>query len=162
MDFSLRKFFNEFHNRKGNENTLIKNKKLGKQLIGYIVVKLIDALHHLNQLKIIHRDIKPENILISLNGEIKLCDFGEARIDSFKVSAEKTLCTRGYRPPEVYRDEQILTNFETYDIWGLGIIILEFFYGVNPYEMGLIGILEPDLYMWEAGSKDSFKLIVHL
>ena len=94
-------------------------------------------MHHLNQLKIIHRDIKPENILISLSDEVKLCDFGEARVASFKVTTEKTLCTRGYRPPEVYRDEQILTNFETYDIWSLGIIILEFFYGINPYEMGM-------------------------
>ena len=34
MDFSLRKFFNEFQNRKGNETTLIKNKKLAKQLMG--------------------------------------------------------------------------------------------------------------------------------
>uniref|UniRef100_A0A914CLF4 mitogen-activated protein kinase kinase n=1 Tax=Acrobeloides nanus TaxID=290746 RepID=A0A914CLF4_9BILA len=159
MDFSLRKLFNEFQNKKKNAKTLIKNKELGKQLIGYIAVKLIDALHHLNQLKIIHRDIKPENILISLNGGVKLCDFGEARVASFKVNAEKTLCTRGYRPPEVYCDEQILTNFDTYDIWSIGMIILEFFYGINPYEMGLIGLLEPDLYMWEARS---FKLIVHL
>ena len=34
MDFSLRKLFNEFQNKKKNAKTLIKNKELGKQLIG--------------------------------------------------------------------------------------------------------------------------------
>ena len=35
------------------------------------------ALHYLQtELKVIHRDVKPSNILISKNGEVKICDFG--------------------------------------------------------------------------------------
>jgi cyclin-dependent kinase-like len=40
---------------------------------------MLKALKFLHESKIMHRDVKPENLLLSMNGVIKLCDFGFAR-----------------------------------------------------------------------------------
>lgn len=51
-----------------------------EELLAYIAVAMLDALAACKAKNVIHRDIKPENVLINKNGEIKMCDFGEARI----------------------------------------------------------------------------------
>ena len=40
------------------------------------VYQVADALHYCHQHKVIHRDIKPENLLLSLDGNVILADFG--------------------------------------------------------------------------------------
>lgn len=45
-----------------------------------IIIQLIDAIKYLNSCKIVHRDIKLANVLINQNFEIKLADFGFAKL----------------------------------------------------------------------------------
>ena len=40
------------------------------------VAQMADALHYLHRKHVIHRDIKPENLLLGVNGELKIGDFG--------------------------------------------------------------------------------------
>jgi len=40
------------------------------------IAQIADALRYCHSKKVIHRDIKPENLLLGLNGEIKIADFG--------------------------------------------------------------------------------------
>lgn len=67
MDTSLDKFYHLVFQ---------KNRTIPEDILGKIFVAVVNALHYLHsQLKVIHRDVKPSNILISRQGQIKMCDF---------------------------------------------------------------------------------------
>ena len=95
--------------------------------IKYIFHELVLGLKYLHENNILHRDLKPSNILLSAKNEIKIGDFGLARIFSNSSNAIKrytnqvvTIC---YRAPELLLGE---TNYSTeVDIWSLGCILLE-------------------------------------
>lgn len=51
-------------------------KKIPEEVIAYIINRILIGLNTIHSKKLIHRDIKSNNILISLNGNIKIADFG--------------------------------------------------------------------------------------
>jgi serine/threonine protein kinase len=75
MDTTLRKFYKIVHSKPVEATTPV----FPEKILGFITVKVLDALAYCKNLNIIHRDVKPDNILLNLNGSIKLCDFGESR-----------------------------------------------------------------------------------
>ena len=72
--------------------------------------------------RIVHRDIKPQNILITSNGNVKLTDFGLARIYDFNSLLTTTVVTLWYRAPEVLLG---VTYATPVDIWSAGCILAE-------------------------------------
>ncbi|HXF86622.1 MAG TPA: serine/threonine-protein kinase [Anaerolineales bacterium] len=70
-------------------------------------IELCDVLDYLHKHKpdpIIFRDMKPSNVMINSNGEVKLIDFGIAKV--FQAGIKGTMIgTEGYSPPEQYRGE---------------------------------------------------------
>lgn len=94
------------------------------------VYQVADALQYCHQNKVIHRDIKPENLLLTLDGDIKLADFG------WSVHApsarRKTMCgTLDYLPPEMVKSQEYN---EKVDNWCLGVLCYEFLVGKPPFE----------------------------
>lgn len=90
---------------------------------------LASALHHCHKNGVIHRDIKPENLLLDLDDQIKISDFGWAA--HTKSKRRKTFCgTLDYIPPEMCAKE---TYSEMVDIWGLGVLCYEFLCGKAPF-----------------------------
>ncbi|KAM3913598.1 cyclin-dependent kinase 4-like [Leptodactylus fuscus] len=77
---------------------------------------------HLNC--IVHRDLKPENILVTSCGQVKLADFGLARIYSFHMALTPVVVTLWYRAPEVLLQSSYATPV---DIWSVGCIFAEMF-----------------------------------
>jgi mitogen-activated protein kinase 1/3 len=66
----------------------------------YIMYQVMCGLAHLHASHIIHRDLKPGNILLSLHCEVKICDFGLARMQSTDQRTEELtqyVVTRWYR-----------------------------------------------------------------
>ena len=70
----------------------------------------------------IHRDIKPENLLISSVGELKLCDFGFARIVQQGDHLTDYVATRWYRAPELLVGAQYDGSA---DMWAIGCLMAE-------------------------------------
>ena len=105
-------------------------KGLDPNIIRNIIYQLCKAIKYLHEQKIIHRDIKPENLLITEKMEIKLCDFGFARLIS--GNPEKLtdyVATRWYRAPEL-----LISQGEygaEVDYWAIGCIMGELVDG-NP------------------------------
>jgi hypothetical protein len=92
--------------------------------------QMADALSYLHAKHVIHRDIKPENLLLGINGELKIGDFG------WSVHAPSnrrtTLCgTLDYLPPEMVEGRE---HNEKVDYWALGVLTYEFIVGSPPFE----------------------------
>ncbi|XP_034839569.1 aurora kinase B-like [Maniola hyperantus] len=94
------------------------------------IYQIADAVDYCHQRHVMHRDIKPENILVALNGDLKLADFGW----SVHAPSErrKTMCgTLDYLPPEMIKKE--MYNISV-DHWCIGVLLYEFLVGKPPFE----------------------------
>ena len=86
---------------------------------------------------VIHRDIKPSNILVTVEGEPKLLDFGIAKLldESNKQEATLTMfhaMTPEYASPEQVKGEPITTAS---DVYALGVLLYELLTGRRPYKL---------------------------
>lgn len=106
---------------------------LKEEHILYIVYQVLRGLKYIHSANVIHRDLKPSNILIDLNCEVKICDFGLARIDTVngmgKLPMESNLteyvATRWYRAPEIML---LVTMYSAVvDLWSVGCILAELY-----------------------------------
>ena len=87
----------------------------------HVLKEICYCLRPLHARNIVHRDIKPSNIVLSKNQEVKLIDFGIARVTrSSEEPDTEFLGTKGYAPPEQYGFGQ--TDARS-DIYSLGITI---------------------------------------
>uniref|UniRef100_A0A8C7CRI9 Cyclin-dependent kinase 4 n=1 Tax=Oncorhynchus kisutch TaxID=8019 RepID=A0A8C7CRI9_ONCKI len=84
--------------------------------------QLLCGLSFLHSNRVVHRDLKPENILVTSRGQVKLADFGLARIYSCHMALTPVVVTLWYRPPEVLLQSTYATPV---DIWSTGCIFAE-------------------------------------
>ena len=92
------------------------------QKIGYLV-ETCRALQYAHRHNIIHRDIKPANIMVTVDGAVKVVDFGIARMaDSSKTQTGSALGTLAYMSPQQIRGERADGRS---DIWSVGVVLYE-------------------------------------
>lgn len=83
------------------------------------------GLKYVHSAGVVHRDLKPSNILVNENCDLKICDFGLARIQDPQMT--------GYVSTRYYRAPEIMLTWQKYDvevdIWSAGCIFAEMLEG---------------------------------
>ncbi|OMJ79898.1 hypothetical protein SteCoe_19985 [Stentor coeruleus] len=117
---------------KGNLTDLIMDKAgvIPENLMAYIMKEILNALRNMHAQFRIHRDIKSDNILLSLDGSVKLGDFGYAA----QLTAEQDKRTTVVGTPSWMAPELVVgSRYDgKIDIWSLGIVSLEIAEGEPP------------------------------
>lgn len=97
------------------------------------------ALKHVHERKVLHRDLKTQNIFLMATGQIKLGDFGIARVlDATKDYAKTMVGTPYYLSPEIIEDRPY--NFKS-DIWSCGVVLYEMCTLKHPFDADSLVIL---------------------
>ncbi|MFL6619632.1 MAG: tetratricopeptide repeat protein [Povalibacter sp.] len=105
-----------------------------------LVRTVCSAVHYAHQNLIVHRDLKPNNILITPSGEVKLLDFGIAKLLDARHSAHTVALTQidyrvmtpAHASPEQVRGDSITTAS---DIYVLGVLLFELLCGRKPFQL---------------------------
>lgn len=121
-------------------------------VLKFYMLQIVDAVRFIHLKGVVHRDLKPENILVGYDFNLKITDFGAAKLigdvddsqdekinyDSVPENAKKDHNRKGsfvgtaeYVPPELLKYNAC--GFET-DIWAMGCILFQFFNGLPPFK----------------------------
>jgi len=109
-----------------------------------LLLCIADALQAAHATLVIHRDLKPANILVDMHGQVRLVDFGIARVlDAPMASAPATeqgerLMTLAYASPEQIRGEP--TGIAS-DVYSLGVVAYELLCGQPAHASGDAGLM---------------------
>ncbi|XP_077530417.1 serine/threonine-protein kinase D3-like isoform X2 [Haemaphysalis longicornis] len=107
--------------------------RLSERTTRFLIYQILIALKHLHSKNIVHCDLKPENVLLSSDSEfpqVKLCDFGFARIIGEKSFRRSVVGTPAYLAPEVLRNKGYNRSL---DMWSVGVIIYVSLSGTFPF-----------------------------
>jgi serine/threonine protein kinase len=98
-----------------------------------IIEQACEGLHYAHRHGVVHRDVKPGNLLRSLEGEVKLADFGIAKAteQSSITQVGSVLGTAAYLAPEQARGEEAGPSA---DLYALGVVTYQLISGRLPYD----------------------------
>ena len=103
-----------------------------------LFLQICEAVSHAHANLIVHRDLKPSNILVTPNGEVRLLDFGIAKLLDDPEPApvhprtEVRAFTLHYAAPEQVRGELVTTMT---DVYSLGVVLYELIADTKPYRL---------------------------
>ncbi|XP_054290334.1 serine/threonine-protein kinase D1-like [Macrosteles quadrilineatus] len=107
--------------------------RLSERITKFLITQILVALKHLHSKNIVHCDLKPENVLLSSDSDfpqVKLCDFGFARIIGEKSFRRSVVGTPAYLAPEVLRNKGYNRSL---DMWSVGVIVYVSLSGTFPF-----------------------------
>jgi serine/threonine protein kinase len=96
-----------------------------------IIFKCAKALHYAHSRGVVHRDVKPGNIMLTLDNDVRIIDFGIALVADSDVSRIEGIAgSPSYMSPEQVQSEEITAKS---DIYSLGVVMYELLTGFRPF-----------------------------
>ncbi|MDG4551340.1 MAG: serine/threonine-protein kinase [Candidatus Contendobacter sp.] len=98
-----------------------------------VIIQVLRALGHAHASGVVHRDIKPGNIILLADGQVKVTDFGIARLETGIGLTQNGMAvgTPGYMAPEQFRGEE--ADRRT-DLYAAAVVLFELLTGVRPFD----------------------------
>ncbi len=131
-------------------------KSLGLDEVVDMAIQVVEALDTAHSRGIVHRDIKPANIFVTTRGQVKMLDFGLAKmvgggggdaaqasqmataaLDELLTSPGSTIGTVAYMSPEQARGEDLDART---DLFSFGVVLYEMATGVQPFQAGSVAL----------------------
>ncbi|KAH8383369.1 hypothetical protein KR009_008253 [Drosophila setifemur] len=106
-------------------HSVTRNQKLSDSHVKKILYQILRGLKYIHSAGVLHRDLKPGNIAVNADCELRILDFGMARLTSNQMT--DTVCTLWYRAPEVLFCWDHYTS--AIDMWSVGCILAELISG---------------------------------
>eukprot|EP00092_Neocalanus_flemingeri_P017047 GFUD01018435.1.p1 GENE.GFUD01018435.1~~GFUD01018435.1.p1 ORF type:complete len:373 (+),score=86.30 GFUD01018435.1:62-1180(+) len=106
---------------------LLKTQRLSNDHICYFLYQVLRGLKYIHSANVLHRDLKPSNLLLNTTCDLKICDFGLARVadpdHDHTGFLTEYVATRWYRAPEIMVNSKGYS--QSIDMWSVGCILAE-------------------------------------
>ena len=132
----------------------LKSGRLSYEQVKAMGLQIAEGLQAAHSKGIVHRDIKPDNLLLTRAGQIKIMDFGVAKLGSGGMTRTgTTVGTLAYMSPEQLVAEDVDSRS---DLWSYGVVLYEMVTGELPFRRGSEAAI-----IYEILNKDPIPLEVH-
>ena len=130
-------FYLQLEYCKSSLSQIMKNATtINEELVNQVLHDVATGLLQIHSHDVVHMDIKPDNILLGLDGNFKICDFGSAVLKN-KTTVDTSESDCVYIAPELFMNEQLeIPPSTSADIFSLGLLLFEM---ISSYALPLNG-----------------------
>ena len=93
-------------------------------------VQIGQAVDHAHRQGVVHRDLRPPNVLVSVDGVLKVADFGTSRFLEIAAHSTTVIGSPAYMAPEQFDGKAVFAS----DLYSLGVTMYQMLTGTLPYE----------------------------
>jgi serine/threonine-protein kinase len=109
-----------------------------------IMEELMHGLQYSHDRGVVHRDLKPSNVMLTRAKQVKIADFGIARIESSSLTLAGTVMgTPSYMAPEQFKDDAVDART---DLYASGVLLFQLLTGERPFEGSFVQLMHKALH----------------